>query len=120
MVRHIQHDQIQNNRRHASGANLERKFDGADGVFDFGTALAFLKQASDFPEFEMDGIEGPRTKTAAEDKRAVFADVLCQVDGFGSRSQAFPPNLPELESGLWANQNFIEIEEHLRKVADGL
>src|SRR5262249_55649914 len=38
----------------------------------------------------------------------------------GGRSQAFPPNLPELESRLWANQNFIDSEEHLRKIVDGL
>src|SRR5262245_65817993 len=68
----------------------------------------------------MDGIEGSRAETTAKDKSAVFAGVLCQVDGFGGRSQAFPPSLPELESGFWANQQLIDSDEQLRKVADRL
>src|SRR5215475_642748 len=68
----------------------------------------------------MDGIECSRTETTAKDTSAVFADVLCQVDGFRSRSQTFPATLPKLESGLWANQDFIDSEDQLRKVADGL
>src|SRR5262245_10176797 len=68
----------------------------------------------------MDGIECSRAETTAKDKSAVFADVLCQVDGFRRRSQTFPATLPKLESGLGANQDFIDSEGQLRKVADGL
>ena len=68
----------------------------------------------------MNGIEGSCSEAAAKDSNAIFADILCQVDGFRSRSQAFPAALPKLESGLGADQDFTDSEGELRKVADGL
>ena len=68
----------------------------------------------------MKGVEGAGVYGRAEYLGGFLADVLGQIDGFGSYNEIFPAGLPELQSRLWTDGDFVDCDNELVEVADGV
>ena len=68
----------------------------------------------------MNGVERSRRNRAAEHRYALFAGIFRQIERRDTWQEAFPPGLPEFNSGSGTHQYPIEIENQLGKVPQSL